>query len=163
MTVRVYTIGHSNHPAEKLLALLLQHAIAVLVDVRSTPYSRWNRQYNREALQKSLAQAGIEYRFAGEYLGGRPKDPGCYRPGPDGSPQIDYPLMMAKDWYQAGIRRLVEIATEQPTAILCSEEDPAHCHRQNLIAQTLLAMGVEVPHIRGSGEVQPAWRLAPAG
>ena len=53
-TLRVYTMGHSNMALHRLLALLVSHEISVLVDVRSTPYSRQNPQYNREPLAEAL-------------------------------------------------------------------------------------------------------------
>lgn len=63
MTRTIYTIGHSNHPIEHFLSLLDRHAIKVLADVRSTPYSRFNPQFNREQLTRSLAERGIRYEF----------------------------------------------------------------------------------------------------
>lgn len=166
--LRIYTIGHSNAPAGKILALLQKYGISVLVDVRSDPYSRFNPQFNRENLQAFVKRSGIAYQYAGDTLGGRPKDPACYKNGriPDGHADflklVNYPYMMTQAWYQQGIQRLLELARNQPTAILCSEEDPSRCHRQHLIAQTLLKMGVEVLHIRGDGNLLPAWLLEEA-
>lgn len=165
-SLAVYTIGHSNVPAFKIVELMKKNDIRVLVDVRSSPYSKYVSQFNREMFQSVLQQAGIDYKFAGDYLGGRPKDPTCYKDGmvPDGHADflhiVDYPAVMTKEWYQKGINRLLEIAGEQRTAIMCSEEDPARCHRQHLISQTLLKMGIEVLHIRGNGQIQKAWLLS---
>lgn len=162
----IYTIGHSNVPAYKIVELLKSQGIEVLVDVRSSPYSKHVSQFNREMIQSVLNQAGIDYKFAGEYLGGRPKDPTCYKSGqlPTGHVdflhEVDYPAVMTKEWYQKGINRLLEIAADSRTAIMCSEEDPARCHRQHLISQTLLHIGIEVLHIRGNGQLQKAWLLA---
>ena len=64
---------------------------------------------------------------------------------------VDYGEVMKRPWYQKGIARLTEIAQERRTAIMCSEEDPSHCHRQHLIAQTLIGMGITVRHIRANG------------
>ena len=161
----IFTIGHSNVPAKKIVELLQKHGIQVLVDVRSSPYSKYVSQFNREMFQAVLQGEGLEYKFAGEYLGGRPKDPSCYKNGqiPDGHADflhiVDYPAVMTKDWYQKGIQRLLEIARKQPTAIMCSEEDPARCHRQHLISQTLLKQGIEVLHIRSDSRLQKAWLL----
>ncbi len=131
----------------------------MVVDVRSSPYSQYSPQYNRELLEKTLKEAGIEYRFAGDHLGGRPKDPTCYKDGqaPDGKTdylhQVDYPAVMTRDWYQKGIQRLVEIASDRRAATLCSEEDPARCHRHHLIGKTLVQKNVRVLHIRGDGNL----------
>ena len=73
----VFTIGHSNHPAEAFLGLLLQHGIEEVVDVRSSPHSRFNPQFNRKALRTALTEAGVGYVFMGAELGGR-RDLSCY-------------------------------------------------------------------------------------
>ncbi len=147
----IFTIGHSNVPAERIVALLKQHDIEVLIDVRSVPYSRYNPQFNRESFQYVLTAAGIQYIYAGQHLGGRPDDPTCYEEG-----QVQYRLIMDKPWYQKGIDQLIQVASGQRVALLCSEEDPLQCHRHNLIAQTLLERGVTVWHIRGDGRLEQA-------
>nr|MBF6591494.1 DUF488 domain-containing protein [Ktedonobacterales bacterium] len=68
----LYTIGHSNHAMESFLALLKRHAIQILADVRSSPYSRYTTQFNRPDLEYVVERAGIQYLFLGESLGGRP-------------------------------------------------------------------------------------------
>jgi uncharacterized protein (DUF488 family) len=78
-TVTLYTIGLSNIQASTLISLLRRYDIQVLLDVRSSPYSQYSTQFYRENIEKTLQEAGIEYRFAGDYLGGRPKDPACYK------------------------------------------------------------------------------------
>ncbi len=60
---------------------------------------------------------------------------------------------MTRDFFQDGIRELLERASRTPTAILCSEEDPAHCHRHYLIGVYLTRQGVKVLHIRGDGNI----------
>jgi hypothetical protein len=114
-----------------------------------------------------LKTAGIEYRFAGNVLGGRPTDPTCYKngelPGDKANflDLVDYDEVVKRDWYRAGIARLMEMAVNARTAIMCSEEDPARCHRHHLIAQSLLDAGVSVEHVRKDGRVEPAERLPP--
>src|ERR1022692_310889 len=77
----VLTIGHSNHTIERLIELLGQHHVTAVADVRSSPYSQMNAQFNREALASALKQAGIAYSFLGKELGGRPADKTCYENG----------------------------------------------------------------------------------
>jgi uncharacterized protein (DUF488 family) len=147
----LYTIGHSNVAAETLVSLLHRHRIEVLVDVRSVPYSRHNPQFNRESLARTMEAAGIAYVYMGRHLGGRPDDPACYEGG-----QGEHHLIEVQPWYREAIDRLVALAGRKSTAVLCAEENPLHCHRHHLIAQTLLRRGVTVWHIRGDGRVEPA-------
>ena len=163
----LYTIGHSRHPIDQFIQLLKDHQIEVLVDVRSTPYSRFNPQFNKKSLESALPQRGIRYVYAGQYLGGRPSDPTCYRSGAlptkgkDHLHQVDYLKVMGQPWFVEGIQRLLELANEQTTAIMCSEEDPIKCHRHHLISQYLMARHpeVDVQHIRGDGTLCSARSL----
>jgi uncharacterized protein (DUF488 family) len=141
----LFTIGHSNHKLPAFIDLLQAHAIETLVDVRSAPHSRFSPHFNKKALDASLPQSGIRYVFAGDSLGGRPTDPACLTDG-----KVDYAKVMQQDWFQQGIERLLEIAAASRTAIMCSEEDPANCHRHHLIARYLLASQpmLDIEHIR---------------
>ncbi len=165
----LYTVGHSNHPIGRFLQLLAEHGIQCLVDVRSTPYSRFNPQFNRAGLQKALHLQGIEYAYLGAELGGRPKDPRCYihhtlpAKGADYLHEINYAMVMQQPWFIQGIHQLVELAGLHTTAILCSEADPALCHRHHLIASYLLANqpALNVLHILKDSKVIDA-RSIPA-
>ena len=75
MPDQFFTVGHSNHPIGKFIELLRLHAIELVCDVRSTPYSRFNPQFNRETLLGELKKHGIGYIFLGRELGGKPRDP----------------------------------------------------------------------------------------
>ena len=153
MTV-VYTIGHSRHAADHFVALLRAHAIERLVDVRSTPRSRWAPQFGQGPLARLLGTSGVDYVYLGHQLGGRPDDPACYRD--DGS--VDFALRATAVDFKDGIRQLVPLARSRRTVILCSEEDPSHCHRRLLVAPALSAAGLSVAHVRGDArlETEPA-------
>lgn len=153
MSNTLYTVGHSNHTPETFLGLLRLHEIAVLIDVRSAPYSRYVPHFNKSELQEYLPKQGIDYRYAGEYLGGQPKDETVYKNQqvPDAEREqflklVDYEAVMKKDWYLKGIRRLLEIIeqTAGSVTIMCSEGDPLDCHRHHLIARSLVDASVRI-------------------
>ena len=73
----LHTIGHSSHPPEHFVGLLRQHGIQVVADTRSTPYSRYTPQFDRESLGDMLASAGVKYLYLGGAVGGRPAGPGA--------------------------------------------------------------------------------------
>jgi uncharacterized protein (DUF488 family) len=165
--VKLYTLGHSNHSLERFLELLRGAGLQAIVDVRSAPSSRYNPHFNKGSLEAALPPQGVEYFFAGKFLGGRPTDPTCYKRGalpPEGADylhEVDYPEVMQRDWFVKGIRRLLEIADERATGIMCSEEDPGVCHRHHLIAKYLLREHPEVgvQHLRGDGTLVNAASL----
>src|ERR1043165_9301277 len=127
----LYSIGHSNVAAERLIALLEQHSIQTLCDVRSAPYSRYNPQFNRETLAATLQVAGIAYRFMGDTLGGKPAD-GALRTADGALP--DYAKITGSYDFQRGIDQLIDLGRGAPTAFMCGEADYHGCHRHRLIA-----------------------------
>ena len=157
--MKLLTLGHSNHSLEKFISLLEENGVMTLVDVRTAPASRYNPHFNKESLEHALPMRGIQYAFAGKFLGGRPTDPACYKSralpaeGADYLHEVDYPEVMKREWFRKGVERLLEMADEQTTAIMCSEENPAQCHRHHLIAKYLMREHPEVKviHIRGDG------------
>jgi uncharacterized protein (DUF488 family) len=149
MTLVLYTIGHSNIPIEEFLANLRRYNVTVLVDVRSAPYSRYVPHFNKSNLEAYLKENNVDYRFAGEWLGGRPKDTDLYQdntvPADDAAPEqslrtVRHNDIMKRDGYQKGIQRLLEIVSETSghVAIMCSEGDPHDCHRHHLITRSLV-------------------------
>ena len=135
--VTVYTVGHSNHEAAAFVDLMHQHGIRLVVDVRSTPYSRYVPQANRENLARALEAVGIAYRWMGDSLGGKPQ-------GEVG----DYDEIQASPAFQLGVDRLLDLAAEGHTAIMCSEGDHRQCHRHKLITPVILVRGARVLHIQ---------------
>jgi uncharacterized protein (DUF488 family) len=149
-SVTIWTIGHSSVEARELFNLLAGQQVDLLVDVRSSPYSRYVPQANRDVLTAAAKVAGVEYLFMGAALGGKPDDPALIRP--DGKP--DYARIAEGHRFRQGIARLVELARTRRLACMCSEEDPAGCHRGNLIAPTLVSLGHRVLHIRHDGSME---------
>jgi uncharacterized protein (DUF488 family) len=119
----VWTIGHSNHKAQVFQALLKDQSIEMLIDVRSKPVSRFNPQFNRTALVRSLQAVGVEYRHLPE-LGGLHASAG------------------EGEEYEGGLEDLIAISKTSRTAIMCSEADPASCHREYLIGAALRHRGM---------------------
>jgi len=146
---QLYTVGHSTHPLEKLLALLERHEISAVADVRSHPYSRMNPQFNRDPLKAALKKAGIAYVFLGKELGARSEDRRCYVDG-----KVQYSLLAKTDLFQEGLARIVQGMTTHRVALMCAEKDPLTCHRTILVCRHLVAQGVQVQHILEDGGLE---------
>ncbi|MEM2105545.1 MAG: DUF488 domain-containing protein [Candidatus Bathyarchaeia archaeon] len=131
MKLTVWTIGYSNRSMNAFLELLREHEIQVLVDIRSFPTSKIEH-FKRENMEKWLSESGIEYIWLGKELGG-------YRKG-------GYKRHMRTKLFREGVKKLLEIATQKRTCIMCMETNPKYCHRR-FIAAHLERKGVKVVHI----------------
>jgi uncharacterized protein (DUF488 family) len=146
----VFTVGHSNHSAEKFLGLLKDYGVEAIVDTRSHPYSRHAPRFNARALQAALSRDGIGYLFLGGELGGRPEGEEFY----DENGRVDYALLGCSGPFLDGISRLEGEILARTVALLCSEENPARCHRRLLVGRALEKRGIVLRHIRGDGSVE---------
>jgi uncharacterized protein (DUF488 family) len=151
----IWTIGHSTRSTEEFLTLLHDHAIDLLVDVRSFPGSRRCPQFGRETMSVWLADDAITYQHASD-LGGRRNrdydvDPAMNAAWHNASFR-NYADYTVGDAYQAAIVQLATTAHTSPVAFMCSEALPWRCHR-SLIANTLVARNWAVHHIMSVGKV----------
>ena len=159
-TATIWTVGHSNHPFDAFRRLLEAEGIEVVADVRSSPYSRFAPQFNREDLERALRDAGLRYLFLGEALGGRPAREEHY----DAEGHALYGPMSEEPSFQAAIDRLLAGAQTHRIALLCSEAHPRDCHRRLLVGKVLAERGIALRHILPGGlvELEREVKLAPA-
>ncbi|HYG62073.1 MAG TPA: DUF488 domain-containing protein [Thermoanaerobaculia bacterium] len=163
----IFTVGHSTRSIEELLALLSEPGVEVLVDVRRYPGSRRHPQFSRDALEASLAAAGVGYVHEPDLGGRRPARPGSPHTAWRVEAFRGYADHMETPEFGAALERLIRLGSERVTVILCAEAVPWRCHRR-LISDALVARGIEVRHILGPGradlhELDPNARVMPGG
>jgi uncharacterized protein (DUF488 family) len=146
--LEVLTIGHSTHSWERFIALLRKADVTAIADVRSSPYSRYSKRFNREALREELRLDGVSYAFLGDELGGRPKEQMLYCEG-----VADYEKMARASEFEKGLDRVVDGAKKYRIALMCTERDPLDCHRCLLVGRALVGRGVRVGHILDDGKI----------
>jgi len=148
-TTSIFTIGHSNHDVATFLTLLKDNSIQVVVDIRSSPYSRYVPQFNKKEIEGTFTAAGFKYIFMGAAIGGKPSDPQYI----DSNGKVDYGKLAESENFQQGLNRLSRgLQDDWLIALMCAEEDPFKCHRHLLIANELeLNRNVPVWHIRSDG------------
>ena len=145
----LYTIGHSTHTVPRLIELLSMHTVSAVADVRSSPYSRYTPQFNREPLQNELRAAGLEYVFLGKELGARSSDKSCYVKG-----QVQFDLVAESTIFRSGLERLCMGRESFLVSLLCAEKDPIACHRMILICRNLRPWGITIKHILEDGSLE---------
>ncbi len=143
---RLYTIGHSTHTLEELLALLGAYTIQLLVDVRTIPRSRAHPQFSSSFFSDALRAVGIDYRHLQALGGLRHPAHGSPNTGWRNASFRGFADYMATPAFQAGLAELEELAGRHTTAIMCAEALPWRCHR-SLIADALTIAGWQVYHI----------------
>src|SRR5260370_40673199 len=146
----LYTIGHSDCDPTRFVGARKSYAVDVVVDVRSSPYSRRNPQFNREAIQYALRNACIRYLFLGRELGARREEPECYVKG-----QARYDLIEKTNSFRLGLERLRTGLERFHIALLCAENDPITCHRMILLCKCLRSDNTQIRHIRPDGPYEP--------
>jgi uncharacterized protein (DUF488 family) len=152
--LRILTVGHSNRDLQDLLELLRIHGVRALADVRRHPASRRHPHFSGPALERSLRDAGMDYIHVPELGGMRePRADSPHTALAEGAFR-GYADHMATTAFARGVARLLAFAAAKPTAAMCAEADPAHCHR-SLLADALLARGHQVAHIVDPGPPHP--------
>lgn len=122
----VFTLGHSSQPLFEFIEKLQENKIEVLVDVRTHPQSRFCSQYNQKSLAAEIEKVGIVYLFRGKNLGGKGENVR----------------------FDETIEELANMATHgKILCLMCSEKDPAKCHRSQDLAPLFVAQGFDVEHI----------------
>ncbi|MCL6524651.1 MAG: DUF488 domain-containing protein [Thermoflavifilum sp.] len=150
----VFTIGHSTHSIERFLGLLQAHEIALLVDIRSFPGSRYVPQFNAEQLAETLSKAGMAYRHL-QALGGRRKElPHSINTGWKNASFRGFADYMQTAHFEEGLQELITLAMKQHTCIMCAEALPWRCHR-SLVADALLVRDIQVWHIMPDAHLAP--------
>jgi uncharacterized protein (DUF488 family) len=130
----IFGIGHSIHEWGAFVALLQSHQIRILVDVRSSPKSRWP-QFNKPNLER-LREFGIQYVHR-ERLGGK-------NPLPADQLEEEFRKLFCE--FDPGALRITT---------MCSEGNHEDCHRHYLLTPVLLSMGYLVAQVQRDGSIVP--------
>jgi uncharacterized protein (DUF488 family) len=140
----LFTIGHSNIPADRFIAMLREAGVGAIADVRSVPASRRFPWFSAKGLGKRLASEGIDYAMFGDALAA------LYCDG-----VADYEAMAAQPEFRTGLDRLVADAQRHRVCLMCAEREPLDCHRCLLVGRALAGRGLAIGHILHDGNIEP--------
>lgn len=140
----IYTIGHSNYPIEKLINMLKYYKIDCVVDIRGIPYSKYNIQYNKETITKTLKEAGFLYIYMAKEFAANRKNKISYNE----EGYCDFEKVITEKEFLSGITRLKSGCEKgYKIALLGAMQDPIRCHRSILVGRSLRKEGFNVKHI----------------
>lgn len=140
----IFTIGYSGYHQDqnRFVSDLKTSGVNVIADVRTSPYSRYAAEFNKDTLNSFLRKNGMLYLFMGAQLGARPSNNACYKNG-----AVDYDSILTSAEFMKGLDRLQDgISKGYRIALMCAEKDPICCHRNILVAHALAKRGVSVGH-----------------
>lgn len=152
----LYTVGHSRFEFEYFANLLKKFEINYLLDVRSTPYSKYAETFNKEKLENLLFAKGIKYFFMGKFFGARSDNVDLY--SKEG--YLDFEKTSHSDLFVKGMES-VKLGLERGNNIvlMCTEKDPIDCHRAIMVARAFSLDGIDVKHILPNGKFQTQQEL----
>ena len=142
--MEIFTIGHSNYKVEKLIDMLRYYNINCVVDIRGTPYSKYNVQYNKETIRDTLIKEGFVYIYmAKEFAAKRENKVSYNKEG-----YSDFEKVIYEEEFKNGIERLKNGCKKgYRIALLGAMQDPIRCHRSILVGRELVQHGFNVKHI----------------
>jgi uncharacterized protein (DUF488 family) len=130
--MRIFTIGYEATTMVEFIAALRKAGVERVIDVRAVPLSR-RPGFSKNMLAASLKEAGIDYVLL--------KNLGTPKPGRDAAKKGDvatlervYETQLGLPEAQAEAAQMRALAAEKPSALVCFERNPEHCHRTLLLA-----------------------------
>ena len=149
--IEIYTLGHSNYPFDKFIEILKKYDINCVVDIRSTPYSKYNTQYNKEFLHETLKNLGYTYIYMADEFGAKRKTKVSY----NDEGYADFDKVILEDEFKRGIERLkVGCSKNYKIVLLGAMQEPIRCHRAILLGKELIKAGFDVKHIMHEGDLK---------
>ena len=129
--MRIFTIGYEGATMDEFLAALKVAGVQRLIDVRALPLSR-RPGFSKSPLRAALEEAGIEYVHL-KALGTPAEGRSAARAGRHADLERIYAGQLELPEAMVQAAQMLELAAEKPSALLCFEREPAHCHRTLLL------------------------------
>ncbi len=145
----IYTIGYAGFSSSMFIQELKKYRISVLIDVRSSPFSSFHSEYNKDILEAVLKENKIYYRNYAKEFGARQDNIKLYTP--DG--YLDFEKVARSDNFQSGLSKLRNSMKQgYVPALMCAEINPFDCHRAILVSRAFYECGCNVIHILPEGK-----------
>ena len=149
--MEIYAIGHSNYPFEKLIDMIRKYNINCVVDIRQTPYSKYNVQYNKEALSYNLKKEGFIYIYMGKEFGATRQSKESYTE----RGYADFEKAVKEDIFKEGVERLKKgCSMGYKIVLLGAMQEPIRCHRSIMVGRQLSKEGFDVKYIMHEGHIE---------
>lgn len=148
--MEIFAIGHSNYPYDKLIEMIKKYGIDCVVDIRETPYSKYNTQYNREVLRENLKSRGFTYVYMGHEFGAKRQTKESY----NDEGYADFEKVIKEELFLKGIERITkDLQMGYKIVLLGAMQEPIRCHRSIMLGKYLNEKGFDVKYIMHEGNI----------
>lgn len=148
--MEIFAIGHSNYPYDKLIEMIKKYGIDCVVDIRETPYSKYNTQYNREVLRENLKSSGFTYVYMGHEFGAKRQTKESY----NDEGYADFEKVIKEELFLKGIERITKgLQMGYKIVLLGAMQEPIRCHRSIMLGKYLNEKGFDVKYIMHEGNI----------
>lgn len=148
--MEIFAIGHSNYPYDKLIEMIKKYGIDCVVDIRETPYSKYNTQYNREVLRENLKSRGFTYVYMGHEFGAKRQTKESY----NDEGYADFEKVIKEELFLKGIERITKgLQMGYKIVLLGAMQEPIRCHRSIMLGKYLNEKGFDVKYIMHEGNI----------
>lgn len=146
--MEIFAIGHSNYPYGKFIEMIKKYNINCIVDIRETPYSKYNVQYNKEYFRETLKKDGYTYIYMGEEFGAKRGSKESY----NNEGYADFDKVVKEDIFLSGVKRIKNgIDKGYRIVLLGAMQEPIRCHRSIMVGRFLKKEGLDVKYILHEG------------
>ena len=146
----IYTIGYTAFSIDEFIEVINSYGVNCVIDVRSSPFSAYYSDYNKDSLENVLKQHNILYRNYQKEFGARQTNPVFYS-----GDIVDFEKFIKSEQFMDGVSKVTKgIERGYTFALMCAEKDPINCHRSIMLGRGFSDCGFMVRHIISKTEYE---------
>lgn len=146
----VYTIGYTAFSVNEFIEVIKHYNINCVIDVRSSPFSNYYNDYNKDNLESTLKKHNILYRNYANEFGARQTNPIFYS-----GDIVDFDKFIKSPQFLEGVSKVKKgIERGYSFVLMCAEKDPVKCHRSIMLGKGFSENGFDVKHIISKTELE---------
>lgn len=146
----IYTIGYTAFSINEFIETIKNFGISCVIDVRSSPFSNYYTDYNKDTLERTLKEHNILYRNYANEFGARQTNPAFYS-----GDIVDFDKFIKSAQFLEGVSKVKKgIERGYKFVLMCAEKDPIKCHRSIMLGKGFSENGFDVKHIVSKTEIE---------
>lgn len=146
----IYTIGYTAFSLNEFIEAIKNFGISCVIDVRSSPFSNYYTDYNKDTLERILKKHNILYRNYANEFGARQTNPAFYS-----GDIVDFDKFIKSAQFLEGVSKVKKgIERGYKFVLMCAEKDPIKCHRSIMLGKGFSENGFDVKHIVSKKELE---------